>query len=351
MTSDQPHWEKISAYLSDDLSIAEKNAVEQWIAASKENETVFREAKKIWENSGMKLQLEDDGDDQWKELKLAMEKERSFSFSGMWMKIAAGVVLLVGLTYVFKKVTQPDEILIAATDGVTTFYLPDSTRVWLNANSSFSYAENYADGNRNTRLVGEAYFQVKRDTIHPFQIKIREATVQVMGTSFNLKEDDDVVSVIVADGVVKFTIQGSRDESSELVKQNEMATIQNFKMRKSTYTEKSFASWRKLNNASYQQEKEKPLSYLKVNYAWHKSPIKRSVIEGTLVNTASLADYRNVLLKISYTKANRKNGLTYLTISDTVRAGKPFSFEKKLQDVFFKTKHVKVEVESAEAVN
>ncbi|GAA6765854.1 hypothetical protein AAFH68_17920 [Flavobacterium sp. CGRL1] len=47
--------------------------------------------------------------------------------------------------------------------------LPDSSKVELSPNSKISYGNNFAL-NRKIEIVGEAYFQVKKDKQHPFQV-------------------------------------------------------------------------------------------------------------------------------------------------------------------------------------
>ena len=53
-------------------------------------------------------------------------------------------------------------------------------------------------------LVGKAFFQVKRDTLHPFLVQIPDVSVEVLGTSFLIDATiSDQSAVFVKDGVVK----------------------------------------------------------------------------------------------------------------------------------------------------
>lgn len=65
--------------------------------------------------------------------------------------------------------------------------LPDGTKVTLNAGSQLIYDKEYGQNNRTVRLVGEGYFDVKRDTLHPFVIEGVSYNIRVLGTTFNLK--------------------------------------------------------------------------------------------------------------------------------------------------------------------
>lgn len=64
--------------------------------------------------------------------------------------------------------------------------LPDSTVVWLNSGSTLTYSENFGTVNRNTTLIGEAFFEVKKGSV-PFMIHANSVQIKVMGTAFNVK--------------------------------------------------------------------------------------------------------------------------------------------------------------------
>lgn len=79
--------------------------------------------------------------------------------------------------------------------------LPDGTVIWLKPNSRITYAEKFsAHKFRQVSLSGEAFFDVKRDTLRPFIIKTGNINTKVLGTSFNIKaygnSDRAEVSVI-----------------------------------------------------------------------------------------------------------------------------------------------------------
>ncbi|MFD2556648.1 FecR family protein [Sphingobacterium tabacisoli] len=65
--------------------------------------------------------------------------------------------------------------------------LPDGTKVILNAGSQLVYDKEYGQVNRTVKLVGEGYFDVKHDPLHPFVIEGVSYNIRVLGTTFNLK--------------------------------------------------------------------------------------------------------------------------------------------------------------------
>ena len=91
--------------------------------------------------------------------------------------------------------------------------LEDGTRVWLNADSKLVYPEQFAKDKREVSLVGEAYFEVKKDISKPFMVQADEMNIRVTGTSFNVSgyPTDSVVTTTLDEGgiVISYpTIEG-----------------------------------------------------------------------------------------------------------------------------------------------
>ena len=64
--------------------------------------------------------------------------------------------------------------------------LPDSTKVWLNANSKLVYPSSFQEGIRQVELDGEAYFDVRHNRDNPFIVRTKSMNVTVLGTEFNV---------------------------------------------------------------------------------------------------------------------------------------------------------------------
>lgn len=64
--------------------------------------------------------------------------------------------------------------------------LPDGTHVWLNNETSLTYPTAFRGLERKVELEGEAYFEVAQRAGQPFVVKVRDAEVKVLGTSFNV---------------------------------------------------------------------------------------------------------------------------------------------------------------------
>lgn len=64
--------------------------------------------------------------------------------------------------------------------------LPDGTEVWLNAESSLRFPEQFGD-TRKVVLTGEAFFKVAHDASHPFIVQTDKMNVKVLGTEFDFR--------------------------------------------------------------------------------------------------------------------------------------------------------------------
>ncbi len=77
--------------------------------------------------------------------------------------------------------------------------LSDGTKVHLNAGTSLKYPVTFLQGQkRQVFLTGEAYFDVSKDTEHPFIINADNLNIKVLGTQFNVSNyPEDVESQVV----------------------------------------------------------------------------------------------------------------------------------------------------------
>jgi len=102
--------------------------------------------------------------------------------------------------------------------------LPDGTLVWLNAASSLSYSTSLSErGIRKVKLVGEAYFEVAKDKVHPFVVSTDKQEIEVLGTHFNVNAypDEPLSKTVLVEGSVKI----STNEMSKILKPNQQASL------------------------------------------------------------------------------------------------------------------------------
>lgn len=83
--------------------------------------------------------------------------------------------------------------------------LSDGTEVSLDAGSELTFPVTFNAGRRNVSLTGQAYFKVKHNAARPFFVKVKNLTIQDIGTEFNINAygDERAVKTTLFEGSVK----------------------------------------------------------------------------------------------------------------------------------------------------
>jgi len=102
--------------------------------------------------------------------------------------------------------------------------LPDGSSVKLNAGSTLKYPKSFSRSNRRVELVGEAFFDVSRDTLNPFVIDLNGGQVKVLGTSFNIRSYAAEPDVAVAVKTGEVIVTNSFSNSSVRLMPDELAS-------------------------------------------------------------------------------------------------------------------------------
>jgi ferric-dicitrate binding protein FerR (iron transport regulator) len=153
-----------------------------------------------------------DVDKAWDRLNGRIESEspvitlerRSFIYS--FARIAAMVIIVTGLGWLFLKVAGTEKITVSSGPGEKNIevLLADGSRVYLNRDSRLTYPEDFRGDSRKVSLAGEAFFDIAADASRPFIIDAGNASVKVLGTSFSVMTDNgnNEVEVFVESGTV-----------------------------------------------------------------------------------------------------------------------------------------------------
>lgn len=81
---------------------------------------------------------------------------------------------------------RQETVLMASSENISSYTLPDGSKVWLNKNSWLTYSQKFGKRTRQVALKGEGYFEVNRDERRPFIVKMQnDLDIKVLGTTFN----------------------------------------------------------------------------------------------------------------------------------------------------------------------
>lgn len=135
------------------------------------------------------------------------------------LSVCASIVMLAGVFYFIKQYLQTTTVPIVYSQTTTLrgerkqLILSDGTKIWLSPGSSLRYADVFRGKTREVDLEGEAFFEVKHDTQHPFIIHIDRLSTTVLGTTFNIQayQQNATVEVTLLSGKVAIADAGKRD--------------------------------------------------------------------------------------------------------------------------------------------
>ncbi len=157
-----------------------------------------------------------------------------------WFIVAASAALLIISGFlIFNKSNSVSENKSAFSEinEITTrlgskskVQLPDGTTVLLNAGSRLTYNKDFGKELREVSLIGEGYFDVKRNTDIPFIIHTANIDIKVLGTVFNVKAYPEAskTETSLIHGSIEVTIKNRPNDkiilspSEKLVVENNM---------------------------------------------------------------------------------------------------------------------------------
>ncbi|NIG56383.1 FecR family protein [Chitinophaga sp. Cy-1792] len=121
---------------------------------------------------------------------------------------AAALLLIISATFLLlhsssnsKKglaAAENDPLIIRTNTGMasTTAYLTDGSMVMLQTGASIRHHNFLQNKTREVFLQGEAFFDVAKDTKHPFIVFTDDIAIKVLGTSFNIRKDNTGKTVV-----------------------------------------------------------------------------------------------------------------------------------------------------------
>ena len=207
--------------LSNEATVREKEQFDQWLNADIANQAEFSKLESYWKSRveythGIQA---DAAFDRFKKTKLTPVRTYNRTikriFLGVITTAAAAVLLLFTMDQ--PSVKTVNNFAFATSDQKDTLYLPDSTQVVLNKFSRVKYTSEYNRTERGIQLVGEAYFNVRKNAKVPFIVKMEKCQITVLGTAFNVSAytNDKFVKATLIHGVIRFDI--NKDENGNQI--------------------------------------------------------------------------------------------------------------------------------------
>ena len=179
---------------------------DRWLLAHPEKVDVVNEAKLIINS----IQFEEDIptkkqiDRTWANISSDINiesqkpKDQKFPIYKIFIGIAAAILLVIFINGIW---SDKDTFTTTSMGEISSLVLPDKSTVELNADSKISYNSAIWEKERKLTLKGEAFFNVKKG--EKFSVKTDKVIVEVLGTSFNIFDRNNLVDVRCETGKVR----------------------------------------------------------------------------------------------------------------------------------------------------
>jgi transmembrane sensor len=228
------------------------------------------------------MQADVDTDKAWMALSNRLYKDglvpeiiapNEYRYARLFMRWAAILVVMVttGIWLYHSLNTNSSDHMFTLHNGdentTLVHTLADGTVVYLADNTSLSYPKTFDSKSRTVKLEGEAFFDIHHNINQPFFVETQMVTIQVLGTSFNVKTSgSDNFELYVERGQVRASLKNKHNNSVE-AKQGELISMADSRMSKSLAGSQISSSW-KINRMHFKDETlENVLSVINRNYS------------------------------------------------------------------------------------
>lgn len=250
--NDHAPWTLLAKYFAGECSPTEEREVEEWIDEDPSRKELLKQLYSIWKTAGASTSSpsEDrlDMESEWQELRAQMPPDdqpsstddrparearserltsRPFSQKSLLNRESVGAAMVVLLLVGGALLVQHLQGSLGESNGETNYrevvtergeraslQLSDGTSVKLNVSSTLRVSDEFNSNQRVVHLTGGAYFDVATDSTRPFIVQTEDASVDVHGTSFDVRAYPDGerrVQVAVEEGSVSLRPQQDDD--------------------------------------------------------------------------------------------------------------------------------------------
>jgi transmembrane sensor len=236
---------------------------------------------------------------------IAEEKAKSFSSHRQlkWYHAVAASLVFITLIGAALFWHQNRAINIVTAYGESrTLFLPDSTKVTLNSNSSIHFsASNFRNKKREVWLEGEAFFAVVHKNDHQnFLVHTDELHVEVLGTKFDVNSRRGKTRVVLEEGRVKLNLR-SPDSEPFIMKPGELVefTETDPQPKKKIVDPDNYLSW-KNNRLIFVSTSLLDIAHLlEDNYGYHVTFADEELDSRKFTGSASSDNVEELLQKLS----------------------------------------------------
>lgn len=224
----------ITQQYSGRLEPQQEEELQTWLKSSEGNSSDYHDMIKVLTYSDRLTAMKNIDAD--RDLLLVRKKLQTEVNPGRWLqtfqRVAAILILplLLFTIWTLSSVPKSQKLTVTMKSAETSFgvrsqiQLSDGTLVWMNSGSKLTYPETFDGKTREVKLVGEAYFQVKSDSEHPFYVDLNGYKIKATGTRFNISNycNDKEISTFLEHGKVCMLMDNGHNQFEQVqLKENE----------------------------------------------------------------------------------------------------------------------------------
>jgi transmembrane sensor len=207
--------EQLARYLAGEASTTEQAQVEAWAAADPDHRAELERLEVAWTAEPVGSW---DVDRAWNRvasrLGQAAVDPADFDVTPIrrslpvrWLAAAAVLLVTAGGVWLSRKDTAVD--YATAVGEQKSVSLPDGSQVTLAPSSALKVAAGFGRSNRSLSLNGRAWFVVRHDAAVAFKVSAGGATIEDLGTEFEVNATEPAIRVAVAAGSVTVSRPGA----------------------------------------------------------------------------------------------------------------------------------------------
>ena len=203
----------IRKFLSSRFPSETEEKVQKWLIKEKDTQAKEKASLDYWNELEIKADSNTYTALERVNLRIGYNKEhlKNIVSYRKFTRVAAVIIPLFFLAGFFLYSLSAGNELIEVTAAYgeqKRLLLPDNSEIWLNAGSTITYPQTFAEDKRLVTLDGEAYFIVSKDATKPFIVETSQLSVKVLGTKFNVRAyaDDERISTTLTSGKVEVNV-------------------------------------------------------------------------------------------------------------------------------------------------
>jgi len=202
-SEDKEYWEAVMIRcLADPADSEAQRLLAGWLEQSPQNRREFETLARIWQERSTEPRAINHNEVReriWQKATTHAAYQKRPRLL-RWVAVLGGIMVMAAGTFwaTMLFIKEPRYTTQENRAGERSrFMLPDGSEVWLQAESSIVYPDQFNGHERRVSLRGEAFFQVVKDPDKPFVVDTDDLSTTALGTSFNVAAYPDRSSIEV----------------------------------------------------------------------------------------------------------------------------------------------------------